>query len=185
MVLRCALRARELRYQLYQNVYNVPIPPNSCSFVSSAGNDTEILQIAATDGADEFEVYVLPTKPISSGASSVNKLTFQRGILFHKGRPVQAVPLEEALSRMIAWLKPKSSCLLIAHNCKCFDAKHLMKAFESTGLYKEFSAIVPGFSDTLGTLSSFVEDENENEIMTWHALGHLDENIVFGAKIES
>ena len=50
---------------------------------------------------------------------------------------------------MIAWLKPKSPCLLIAHNCKCFDAKHLMKAFESTGLYKEFSAIVPGFSDTL------------------------------------
>ena len=131
------------------NVYNVPKPPNSCSFFPSAGNDTEKLQIAATDGADEFEVYVLPTKPISPGASSVNKLTFQRGILFHKGRPVQAVPLEEALSRMIAWLKPKSPCLLIAHNCKCFDAKHLMKAFESTGLYKEFSAIVPGFSDTL------------------------------------
>ena len=38
---------------------------------------------------------------------------------------------------------------------------------------------------TVGTLSSFVEDENENEIMTWHALGHWDENIVFGAKIES
>ena len=52
---------------------------------------------------------------------------------------------------MIAWLKPKSPCLFIAHNCKCFDAKHLMKAFESTGLYKEFSAIVPGFSDTLTT----------------------------------
>ena len=50
---------------------------------------------------------------------------------------------------MKAWLKTKSPCLLIAHNCKCFDAKHLMKAFESTGLYKEFSAIVPGFSDTL------------------------------------
>ena len=33
--------------------------------------------------------------------------------------------------------------------------------------------------------SSFVEDENENENMTWHALGHWDENIVFGAKIES
>ena len=39
--------------------------------------------------------------------------------------------------------------------------------------------------EILGTLSSFVEDENENEIMTWHALGHWDENIVFGAKIES
>ena len=37
----------------------------------------------------------------------------------------------------------------------------------------------------IGTLSSFVEDENENKIMTWHALRHWDENIVFGAKIES
>ena len=41
------------------------------------------------------------------------------------------------------------------------------------------------FSLSIGTLSTFVEDENENEIMTWHALGHWDENIVFGAKIES
>ena len=49
-----------------------------------------MLQIAATGGADEFEVYVLPTKPISPGASPVNKHTFQRGILFHKGRPVHA-----------------------------------------------------------------------------------------------
>ncbi|CAH3153512.1 unnamed protein product, partial [Porites lobata] len=78
-------------------------------------------------------------------------VSYKRGrhSFFNKGRPVQAVPLEEALSRMKAWLKTKSPCLLIAHNCKCFDAKHLMKAFESTGLYKEFSAIVPGFSDTL------------------------------------
>ena len=40
-------------------------------------------------------------------------------------------------------------------------------------------------SVSVGTLSSFVEDENENKIMTWHALRHWDENIVFGAKIES
>ena len=39
--------------------------------------------------------------------------------------------------------------------------------------------------ETIGTLSSFVEDEKENKIMTWHALRHWDENIVFGAKIES
>ena len=38
-------------------------------------------------------------------------------------------------------------------------------------------------SDATDSDSSFVEDENENEIMTWHALGHWDENI--GAKIES
>ena len=47
---------------------------------------------------------------------------------------------------------------------------------------EEWSVLI---SVTLGTLSSFNEDENENEIMTWHALGHWDENIVFGAKSES
>ena len=113
------------------------------------GNDTEILQIAATDGADAFEVYILPTRPISPSASSVNKLTFQHGILFYNSRPVRAVPLAEGLSQMISWLKPKVPCLLIAHNCKSFDAKHLIKALESTGVGKEFSAIVSGFSDTL------------------------------------
>lgn len=113
------------------------------------GNDTEILQIAATDGADPFEVYILPTRPISLSASSVNKLTFQHGILFYNSRPVRAVPLAEGLSQMISWLKPKAPCLLIAHNCKSFDAKHLIKALESTGVDKKFSAIVSGFSDTL------------------------------------
>ena len=34
-------------------------------------------------------------------------------------------------------------------------------------------------------LKQLVKDENENQIMTWHALGHWEENIVFGAKIES
>jgi len=113
------------------------------------GNDTEILQIAATDGADAFEVYILPTSPISPSASSMNKLTFHQGILFYNSRPVRAVPLAEGLSQMISWLKPKSPCLLIAHNCKSFDSKHLVKALESTGVDKEFSAIVSGFSDTL------------------------------------
>lgn len=113
------------------------------------GNDTEILQIAATDGIDEFEVYILPTRPISPSASSVNKLTFHQGVLFYNGRPVRAVPLAEGLSQMIQWLKPKAPSLLIAHNCKCFDAKHLIKALESTGAYRDFSTIVSGFSDTL------------------------------------
>ena len=44
---------------------------------------------------------------------------------------------------------------------------------------------VDGTPRPIGTLSSFVKDENENENMTWHALGHWDENIVFDAKIES
>ena len=129
---------------------------NMCYLISEqiissflTGNDTEILQIAATDGADAFEVYILPTRPISPSASSVNKLTLQHGILFYNSHPVRAVPLADGLSKMISWLKPKAPCLLIAHNCKSFDGKHLIKALESTEVDKEFSAIVSGFSDTL------------------------------------
>ena len=56
------------------------------------------------------------------------------------------------------------------------------KSPDSLGIDKAVCIVVPLI---LGTLSSFVEDENKNKIMTWHALGHWDENIVFGAKIES
>ena len=51
--------------------------------------------------------------------------------------------------------------------------------------YKLLHGIIGRTQHVTGTLSTFVKDENENEIMTWHALGHWDENIVFGAKIES
>ena len=54
-----------------------------------------------------------------------------------------------------------------------------------TRSYEDILKDVNECLEILGTLSTFVEDENENEIMTWHALGHWDENIVFGAKIES
>ena len=38
------------------------------------GNDAEICQIAATDGNEDFNVYVMPKHGISAGASAVNRL---------------------------------------------------------------------------------------------------------------
>ena len=90
------------------------------------GNDAEILQIAATDGKDEFEIYTLPTGAISSSVSAVNKFTFHHGNLFYNSLPVQVVELATGLSQFITWLKLKAPCLLIAHNCKSFDARHLV-----------------------------------------------------------
>ena len=54
----------------------------------TSGNDAEILQIAATDGKDEFSIYVKPCYIISPEASAVNKLTFQRRMLFYDGKPM-------------------------------------------------------------------------------------------------
>ena len=64
----------------------------------TSGNDAEILQIAARDGKDELSIYVKLCHVISPEASAVNKLTFQRGMLFYDGKPItDAVALDVAL----------------------------------------------------------------------------------------
>ncbi|XP_022806187.1 uncharacterized protein LOC111343304 [Stylophora pistillata] len=69
---------------------------------SGRGNDAEILQIAATDGKDEFSIHMNPCNVISPEASAVNKLTFQRGILFYDGKPItDAIATDVALKTFI------------------------------------------------------------------------------------
>jgi len=48
-------------------------------------NDAEICQIAATDGREDFNVYVMPTHGISAGASAVNKLSVKNKGLVYNG----------------------------------------------------------------------------------------------------
>ena len=57
--------------------------------------------------------------------------------------------MDDGLSKFLNWLTPKKPCLLLAHNAKGFDAKHLMRAFTSCGKVDEFCQIAIGFSDTL------------------------------------
>ncbi|XP_022807329.1 uncharacterized protein LOC111344367 [Stylophora pistillata] len=74
--------------------------PKSRHYGSS--NDAEILQIAATNGKDEFSIYMKPCNVISTEASAVNKLTFQRGILFYDGKPItDAIATDVALKTFI------------------------------------------------------------------------------------
>ena len=117
--------------------------------LSFSGEDAEICQIAATDGMDNFDIYVRPQGSISREASAVNKLTKKRGVLLHEGRRVTAVRQNVALAQFLNWLKFKTPCVLIAHNCRAFDAKHLVKAMTSCNEIKEFRQKVLGFSDTL------------------------------------
>lgn len=113
------------------------------------GNDAEVCQIAAIEGLDEFNVYAIPQHGISPGASAVNKLSVKHGVLFHDGQPVIAVRKSEALAQFLNWLKLKMPCVLLAHNAKAFDAKHLIKAVVSCDRMEEFNQMVLGFSDTL------------------------------------
>lgn len=59
---------------------------------------------------------MVPTKPISAGASRVNQLTVRRGKLYHKGKPVDAVDMKDALQKFVNWLKAKNKkVVLFAH----------------------------------------------------------------------
>ena len=83
----------------------------------TSGNDAEILQIAATDSKDEFSIYVKPCHVISPEASAVNKLTFERGMLFYHVKPItDAIAIDVALKNFIEWLKSRMPCILVAHN---------------------------------------------------------------------
>ena len=116
----------------------------------TSGNDAEILQIAATDGKDDFYIYVKPCHVISPEASAVNKLTFQRGMLFHDEKPISdAIAIDVALKNFIEWFKSRMPCILVAHNCKSFDAGFLVQAAEKNGVMDDLAKTVSGFADSL------------------------------------
>ena len=118
--------------------------------ISSTGQ--EIIQIAATDGNNLFNVYVKPKPPFSEWKSSgVHGLTVDEdGSLLRNGRPITGVkPIKDALIEFIDWLKTRKPCLLLAHNAKAFDGIWLIRAVEFNHLVVDFQEAVLGFSDTL------------------------------------
>ena len=80
----------------------------------------------------------------------MNKLTFQRGMLFYDGKPItDAVAIDVALKNFIEWLKSRIPCILVAHNCKSFDAKFLVQAAEKNRFMDDLAQTVSGFTDSL------------------------------------
>ena len=114
-----------------------------CLFIPCVGNDAEILQIAAAEGG--FSVYVFP----KHGVKAVSKLSFNHGRLFFDGQPLTAVTLAEGLLKLLARLKPQQQSVLLDHNAKAFEAKHLLKAVSKCGLMDKLSEFVVGFCNTL------------------------------------
>ena len=138
-------------------------------FLLKSGNDGEILQITATDGKDEFSIFVKPCYIISPEAPAVNKLTLQRGILFYDGKPItDAVAINVALKNFIEWLKSRMPCILVAHNCKSFDAKFLVQAAEKNGFMDDLAQTVSGFTDSPLTFRKLLPERKS----------HSQENLV-------
>ncbi|KAJ7386153.1 hypothetical protein OS493_012500 [Desmophyllum pertusum] len=95
---------------------------------------------------------------MTPAASEVSKLSVKHRVLYYDGRPVTATSLDDGLSKFLNWLKAKKHVLLLAHNAKSFDAKHLFKALASCGKIDEFCQIALGFSDTLPAFRELYPD---------------------------
>ena len=119
-------------------------------FLFLSANDAEICQLAAIHGTEQFNEYILLLHGITPTAAAVNRLSISHGRLFYDGKPVTAVQLDVAMQQFLNWLQSLTEpCLLLAHNAKLFDAKHLLKALEMSSKTEEFLEVVVGFCDTL------------------------------------
>lgn len=142
----------------------------------------EVLQIAAvaedlvnrenedntediTQRSKTFNMYVTPTKEIEQSASSVNKIFFKDGMLYHRNEKVESFPLRVCLEKFLEFIDSlgegtciqntaecKSSIVFVAHNAK-FDKSFLVRDLKFHGLHEKFLQKVNedfAFVDTLG-----------------------------------
>ena len=122
---------------------------------TSLSRDCDIVQISAVtlDGMSKFNQYILPSQNIAYSASKVTGITMNGGKLFLHGRPVESVSIKEALSSFLDWLASfGKNIILVGHNIKAFDVKHLLRHARLHGIPLD---ILAGFVDTLPLFKSF------------------------------
>ena len=127
---------------------------------SGLDHQAEIIQIAASyNGAteDSFLYYIRPSQQLSRKIEDLTGITFdtESQEMHHYGKRVHCVELEVALANFTEWLEPVQPVILVAHNCKSFDIKKLVKAILSKKLEEKFDSVVSGFGDSLPFFREF------------------------------
>ena len=71
-------------------------------------------------------------------------------MLFDGGQPItDAIATDVALKNFIEWLKSRIPCILVAHNCKSFDARFLVQAAQKNEVIFDLAQTASGFTDSL------------------------------------
>ncbi|XP_078112759.1 three prime repair exonuclease 2-like [Sander vitreus] len=122
--------------------------------LETTGLDTascHITQLSAVCEDDEFNVYTLPRRPITAGASQLTGFTVYRGQLYLNGNHVRTMSLFSALKSFIKFLSYfRGPVLLAAHNAMEFDALVLTRLMQKRFFLRQrFQRVVSGFVDTL------------------------------------
>ncbi|XP_041652221.1 uncharacterized protein LOC121515491 [Cheilinus undulatus] len=120
--------------------------------LETTGLDTsvcDIIQLSAVCGKRVFNVYCLPRRELTDGAENVTGFTVRDGVLYLRGIPVDTIPLVEALTSFIAFLRSfHRPVILAAHNARRFDAPVITRVLRQISLRQEFLQVVTGFLDT-------------------------------------
>ncbi len=109
----------------------------------------DIIQLSAICGDRVYNAYTLPRRALTESATRVTGFTVRDDGLFLRGVPVETVPLDDALTSFIDFLRSfRRPVLLAAHSVSRFDAPVLSRVLRQLSLQQEFRQVVIGFLDT-------------------------------------
>ena len=142
------------------------------------GSDSDITHIAATNGDDSYDQYVLPNSRISPSTTCVSGLALSQDAfqMYKNGEQVNTKDISEALPEFLQWLCKFSNPVLVAHGAK-FDARILCTTILSQGCNSENP--ISGFVDTLSLLRkklpgriSYKQVDLAKDLITVHYSAH-------------
>ncbi|XP_010899639.2 protein PML-like [Esox lucius] len=120
--------------------------------LETTGLDTsvcDIIQLSAISGESTFNAYVLPRCSMTEEATRITGLSVSnRQTLLLHGQPVNTIPLKEALTSFISFLRSFRKPILAAHNARRFDSPVLARALGECSLRCQFQQVVSSFLDT-------------------------------------
>ncbi len=101
-----------------------------------------------------FDQYVIPKIRITEEAERITGIHVEKAedgetvVMSLQGCTVEAASLTNCIRDFIVWLEDKQRVVLIAHNCRKFDARILMAGIHAVDMYDQFIDKVWNFSDT-------------------------------------
>uniref|UniRef100_A0A8C2WDM4 exodeoxyribonuclease III n=1 Tax=Cyclopterus lumpus TaxID=8103 RepID=A0A8C2WDM4_CYCLU len=143
--------------------------------LETTGLDTtvcNIIQLSAVCKGKVFNAYTLPQLELTDSAKRVTGFTVSNGELRLRGTPVTTVPLADALSSFVDFLRSfPRPVLLAAHSAMRFDAPVIRRVLRELGLLEKFRQVVSGFVDTFPLSKNlFCLDSYSQENMVRHFL---------------
>ena len=125
---------------------------------TSLARDCDIIQLAAVHGEQTFDRYVMPEKEIDRRASDATGLSVRKGKLYYGQKPVETIEVGECLKLFLDWCTAIGKVVLVAHNCKNFDAVRLLFQIRKYQQSDKLACIV-GFVDTLPCFKEYCKQK--------------------------